>query len=227
MSGQSKIELILDWRIPMKHAFKGIIILLVFASIIFAQQGKYTEFKVGLLSPKDAEAGFLGGLAFGRSVDQNLGIALEVDVYKKSYKKEERIDTTGIPDISTTDVMLKFEQSAWMFPIFFQFQYLGEITPALHMKVTAGLGYEFLYASYNDYENKREDSFFFHGFAWHVDAGVSYPLSRASDLFGEVLYHGGKPSKAKKDHNGFPTRTEVDMSGFGLRVGLRVYNFGF
>ena len=58
---------------------------------------------------------------------------------------------------------LKFEQNAWMFPIFFQFQYLGEITPALHMKVTAGLGYEFLYASYNDYENKREDSFFFHG----------------------------------------------------------------
>ena len=213
----------------MKQAFKSMIILFVFASLIFAQQGKYTEFKVGLLGPKDAATGFFGGLTFGRSVDQNLGIALAIDVYKKSYDKEERVDNTdlNIPNLPATDVTLTFEQTSWLFPLFFQFQYLGEITPALHMKVTAGLGYEFLYTSYNDFENKRDDSFFFHGFAWHVDAGVSYPLSRASDLFGEVLYHGGKPSKAKKDHNGFPTRTEVDMSGFGLRIGLRVYNFGF
>ncbi|MBN1406305.1 MAG: hypothetical protein JW956_00865 [Calditrichaceae bacterium] len=212
----------------MKHTFKSVLVLFMLTSIVFAQ-GKYTEFKVGLLGPKDAATGFFGGLTFGRSVDQNLGIALEIDVYKKSYDKEEKIDTTGldIPHLPTTDVMQTFEQNAWLFPIFFQFQYLGEITPVFHMKVTAGLGYEFLYTSYNDYENKREDSFFFHGFAWHIDAGVSYPLSRASDFFGEILYHGGTPSKDKKDRNGFPMRTEVDMSGLGFRVGLRVYNFGF
>lgn len=210
----------------MKHLCKSIVILIFLTSII-AAQGKYTEFKVGLLNPKDAATGFFGGLTFGRSVDQNLGIALEVDVYKKSYKKEEEIDTTQIHNISTTDVMLTFEQNAWLFPIFFQFQYLSEITPVIHLKVTAGLGYEFLYTNYNDFENKRKDSFFFHGFAWHVDAGVSYPLSRASDFFGEILYHGGSPSKDKKNQNGFPIRTEMDMSGFGLRVGLRVYNFGF
>lgn len=212
----------------MKTLIKISIVFMFLGSSVFAQ-AKYTEFKVGLLGPKDAATGFFGGLTFGRSIDQNLGIALELDVYKKSYDKEEKIDTTGlnIPHVQTNDIMQTFKQNAWLFPIFFQFQYLGELTPVLHLKVTAGLGYEFLYTSYNDFVNKREDSFFFHGFAWHVDAGASYPLSRASDFFGEILYHGGSPSKNKKDHNGFPVRTEVNMSGLGFRIGLRVYNFGF
>ncbi len=210
----------------MKHLCKSIAILIFLTSVVSAQ-GKYTEFKVGLLGPKDAATGFFGGLTLGRSVDQNLGIALEFDVYKKSYKKEEEIDTTQIHNISTRDVMLTFEQNAWLFPVFFQFQYLSDLTSVIHLKITAGLGYEFLYTNYNDFENNRDDSFFFHGFAWHADVGVSYPLSRASDFFGEILYHGGSPSKDKKDRNGFPIRTEMDMSGFGLRVGLRVYNFGF
>lgn len=210
----------------MKLFIKSLMVLIILVTSIYAQ-GKYTEFKAGLLGPKDAETGFFGGIQFGRAIDQNLGLGIEFDVYKKSYNKEEKIDTTEYAGVPGTTIMRTFEQSAWMFPVFFQFQYLGEITPVLHLKVTAGLGYEFLYTNYNDYELNREESYFFHGFAWHVDLGVSYPLSRASDIFGEVLYHGGKPSKSEEDNNGFPIRTETDMSGIGFRIGLRVYNFGF
>lgn len=209
----------------MRSIIKCLMILVILSTSIFAQ-GKYTEFKVGLLGPKDAANGFFGGITLGRLIDQNLGIGIEFDVYKKSYDKEEEIDTT-YAGFSGTEIMRTFEQSAWMFPIFFQFQYLGELTPVLHLKVTAGLGYEFLFTSYKDYETGADDNFFFHGFAWHVDVGASYPLSRASDFFGEILYHGGNPSKSEKDRNGFPIRTEMDMSGLGFRIGLRVYNFGF
>lgn len=209
----------------MKSLFKGILILFVLTSIVFAQ-GKYTEFKVGLLNPKITETGFLGGLTFGRSIDQNLGMGIEVDIFKKSYKRDEEVDTT-LAGYNGTENILTFEQSAWLFPLFFQFQYLGEITPVLHIKVTAGLGYEFLYTNYQDYETGDDEGYFFHGFAWHIDVGASYPLSRASDLFGEIVYHGGTPSKSENDKAGFPRRTEMDMSGFGLRIGLRVYNFGF
>ncbi|MEJ2543549.1 MAG: hypothetical protein P8Y99_05730 [Calditrichaceae bacterium] len=89
----------------MKRTIKSILILFALTSIVFAQ-GKYTEFKVGLLGPKDAETGFFGGLTFGRSVDQNLGIALAIDVYKKSYNKEERVDNKdlNIPNLPATDV---------------------------------------------------------------------------------------------------------------------------
>ena len=209
----------------MKFIIKNLMILIILTSSIYAQ-GKYTEFKVGLLSPKSTATGFLGSITLGRSIDQNLGIGIEFDVYNKSYDKEEAIDTT-LAGYDGSESILTFEQNAWMFPIFLQFQYLGELTPVLHIKVTAGLGYEFLFTNYKDYENGDEEGYFFHGFAWHVDVGASYPLSRASDIFGEILYHGGSPSKSEDDIAGFPTRTEMDMSGLGFRIGLRVYNFGF
>jgi hypothetical protein len=209
----------------MKLIIKSVMILIVLSGTIFAQ-GKYTEFKVGILGPKDTPTGFFGGINFGRSIDQNLGLGLEVDVYKKGYTKEEKIDTAqaGFP---AQIVRQTFDQSAWMFPVFLQFQYLGEMMPSLHLKVTAGLGYELLFTNYQDYETGADENYFFHGFAWHVDVGTSYPLSRASDIFAEVLYHGGKPSKSEEDRNGFPIRTEMNMNGLGLRIGLRVYNFGF
>lgn len=206
------------------------IVAIVFSLILVIQvfsQTKYTEFKVGLLAPSDAKTGFYGGIQLSRAIDQNLGIGIQFDVYRKSFNKEEKIDSTTAPPLPTTTIQRTFEQNTWLFPIFFNFQFLGEITREINFKVTAGLGYEFLWANYNDFEKNQEKDYFFHGFAWHVDLGASYPLSRASDLFGEVTYHSSKPSKEEKEINGFPTRTEVNMSGLGFRIGLRVYNFGF
>jgi hypothetical protein len=210
----------------MRSKITALLSILLFTSLAFSQT-KYTEFKVGLLSPADAKTGFYGSMQLGRAIDRNLGIGIEFNVYKKSFNKEEQIDSTNTPALPTTTIQRTFEQNTWLFPIFVNFQYLGQITREINFKVTAGLGYEFLWANYNDFENDQEKDYFFNGFAWHVDLGASYPLSRASDLFGEVTYHSGKPSKDEKKVNGFPTRTEVDMSGLGFRIGLRVYNFGF
>lgn len=200
----------------------------IFTMITLTQaQSKYTEFKVGILGPKAAESGFFGGIQVGRAVDQNVGIGIQFDVYKKTYEKEETINDgveNGLP-VNTKQTLL--EQSTWMFPLFFNFQYLGPITRGIDFKVTAGLGYEFLYTKYTNYDENKDKSYFYHGFAWHVDAGASYHLGRASDLFGEVTYHAGKPSRSEDNVNGFPTRTEVDMSGLGFRIGLRIYNLGF
>lgn len=190
-------------------------------------QTKFTEFKVGLLNPKGAKTGFLGGIELGRAVDQNVGIGIELDVYKKTYDKEEKISEGIENGLPVTTIRTTLEQNTWMFPLLFNFQYVGPISGGVDFKVTAGLGYEFLYTSYKNYEQDKEKSYFFHGFAWHIDAGASYQLSRASDLFGEVVYHGGKPSRSEDNADGFPTRTEVDMSGLGFRIGLRIYNLGF
>lgn len=190
-------------------------------------QIKYTEIKAGLLKPADAQAGFLGGLQLGRAVDESVGIGLEFGVYHKNFNKEEKVDSSVAAGLPTTTIIRTFEQNTWLFPIFFNIQYLGQITKGLHMKVSAGLGYEFLWANYRDFENRRDKTYFFSGFAWNVGAGVSMPIGRASDLFAEVIYHGGKPSKSEKDINGFPARTEVNMNGLGARIGVRLYNFGF
>jgi hypothetical protein len=190
-------------------------------------QSKYTEFKVGLLKPKAAEGGFYGGIQMGRAVDRNVGIGIQLDVYKKTYKKEETVSQGVENGLPVTTIQTTLEQNTWMFPLFFNFQYVGEISKGIDFKATAGLGYEFLYTKYVNFEDDKNKSYFFHGFAWHIDAGVSYQLSRASDLFGELTYHGGKPSRSEDNADGFPTRTEVDMSGIGFRIGLRIYNLGF
>lgn len=190
-------------------------------------QIKYTEIKAGLLKPADAKAGFLGGLQFGRAVDESIGIGLELGVYHKNFNKEEKVDSSVAAGLPTTTIIRTFEQNTWLFPLFFNIQYLGQITKGLHMKVSAGLGYEFLWANYRDFKSRAEKGYFFSGFAWNVGAGVSLPVGRASDLFAEVIYHGGKPSKSEKDINGFPARTEVNMNGLGIRIGVRLYKFGF
>lgn len=207
--------------------------MIIFAVILFfsqvvSGQTKFSEFKAGLINPKDAKAGFYGGVNLGRSVDENVGVSLAIDVYRKSYDKEteivKEVETGGV---TKTTKVKDFEQSTTMLPLFFQIHYQGPITQIFNLRASAGIGYELLWNSWTDYENDEDGLSFFHGFGWHADLGATYPLSRASDIFAEVFYHGGKPSKDEGKKEGQPIYQEVDMSGIGFRVGMRIYNFGF
>lgn len=211
----------------MQRIFRILILCLSLVGQLFSQN-KMTEFNVGLLGPSDAEGGFFGGVSMGRMVDEKIGISLGLHFYRSSYTKESKIgtrDNTG--QVVTSETATELDQSATLIPLFFQLHYTGAITQSLDLKVTAGLGYEFLWNSVTKFEDNIDRTDFFSGFGWQVAAGVSLPISSASDFYGEVLYHGGAPSKdAGKTEEGFPVRTEVDMSGLGIRIGLRLYNFG-
>jgi len=190
---------------------------------------RITEFSVGMLVPADAEKGFYGGLNMGRMVDENVGVSFGFNVYRSSYNKKSQIgekDNTGQIVVSTKQYEL--QQSATALPLFFQLHYVGQITPSLDLKVTGGIGYELLWNSITNYVTQEDDTQFFSGFAWHLGAGVSIPISRAADFYGEAFYHGGVPSQdGGKTVEGLPVISEVDMSGLGLRVGVRLYGFGF
>jgi hypothetical protein len=115
-----------------------------------------------------------------------------------------------------------------MVPVYFQLHYVGGLSQALQLRISAGVGYAFLWNNFTNYETEEDKTQFFHGFAWNVAAGVSHPLSRASDVFGEIVYYSGKPSRdAGETEIGLPVRSEIDMSGIGLRFGIRIYGFGF
>jgi hypothetical protein len=191
-------------------------------------QNKMTEFNVGILAPTDAESGFFGGINLGRMVDEKIGISLGIHVYHSSYTKESKVgEDDGSGQIVISQTATELDQSATLIPLLFQLHYTGPITQALDLKVTAGLGYEFLWNSINNFKEGKERTDFFSGFGWQVAAGISIPISSASDFYGEVLYHGGTPSSDEgKTQEGLPLRTEVDMSGLGIRIGLRLYTFG-
>lgn len=211
----------------MKRISIILILFLIAATTLFAQT-KFTELKVGLLNPSNAQTGFLGSLAVGRAVDENIGLGFSLDVYRRSYTKNEEVSETQVGNVITKTERTDLDQSTTLIPLFFQLTYQGPVMPMLNVRVTGGLGYELLWNSYTNYKTKEDDTQFFSGFGWHLDAGVSYPLSRKSDIFAELLYHGGTPSRDQgKTDEGAPIHSEIDMGGLGFRIGMRIYNLGF
>ncbi len=211
----------------MKTVHRAIWTLLIFAGFIMADN-RMTEFKAGYLGPEDAKGGFFGGINLGRMVDENVGISFGMDFYHSSYTKDTkiRVEDQGQGDI--TVVAREVDQSMTAIPLFFNLNYVGPVSPALDLKVTGGVGYELLWNSVTKYEENIDKTKFFSGFAWHISAGVSMPISRASDFFGELVYHHSTPSRDQGETElGLPVRSEIRMSGLGFRVGLRIYNFGF
>lgn len=190
-------------------------------------QGKMTEFSAGLLNPKDAESGFYGGINLGRMVDENIGVSLGIHVYRSSYTKEDTYRKNKDGQVEISETTTRLDQSATLIPVLFQLHYTGPITQSLDLKVTVGAGYELLWNSVTNFELGKDGTEFFSGFGWNVGAGVSLPISRASDFYSEVFYHGGTPSRDRgKTDQGLPVRSEIDMGGLGIRIGLRLYTFG-
>ena len=205
------------------------ILIIIFISASTFAQGSFTDFKIGLLMPSDAETGFIGGIGMGKMVDENIGAGFELNYYGKTYTKDEEVGydpgTSGTPGATT--IVTQIENSTTMIPIMFNLVLLTQAGPNFDLRFTGGVGYELLWVNENNYEQNVDETRFYSGFAWQIGAGASIPMSRNSDIFGEALYHGGSPSKDKGTEIGLPVREEVDMSGFMFRLGIRLYNFGF
>jgi len=211
----------------MRNILTVLIIVLISAGA-FAQGG-FTDLKVGLLMPSDAETGFIGSLGMGKMVDEKIGAGFEISYYGKTFTKETKVaddpGTSGTTGSSTYATQI--ENSTTMIPIMFNIILLAQTGPNFDLRFTGGVGYELLWVNENNYQQNVEETRFYSGFAYELGAGASIPMSRNSDIFAEALYHGGSPSKDKGTEVGLPVREEVDMFGFMFRLGIRLYNFGF
>lgn len=211
----------------MQKVLIVMVMSLFFVTSVFAQ-GKMTEFNAGLLGPKDAKSGFYGGVNFGRMVDERVGISVGVHVYYSSYTKSSKVGENVNGQIVISQEATELDQSATLIPIYFQLHFVGPVSKSLDLKVTGGVGYELLWSSVTNFQKKIDGTQFFSGFGWNIGAGISLPVSRASDFYGELFYHGGSPSRDEgKTEEGLPVTSEINMNGIGFRVGLRIYNFGF
>ena len=204
-----------------------LIILFLFCTSLLAQD-KYFELHGGVLIPKDAKTGFIGGVCFGRMVDQSVGWGIEVNYYRKSYTEEDIYKLPVEGQVEPRIVEIKAENSTTMLPVYFKLSLLTQIASGLDLRLSGGLGYEFMWNSVTDHEQDIDESHYYSGFTWLAGAGLSMPVSGATDLFAEVNYHGGSPSRdAGETAEGYPVRTEVRMSGFMIRGGIRLYSIGF
>ena len=208
---------------------KYIIAVVIFLSgtALIAQE-KMVEFHAGVLIPKDAKTGFIGGASFGRMVDQSVGWAIEVNYYRRSYTKETTYKQPVEGDVEPVTVVTEAENATTMLPVYLKLVLLTQIAPGLDLRLAGGAGYEFMWNSVTDHKQNIDQSNFYTGFTWLAGAGLSMPISGATDLFTEVNYHSGSPSRnSTETAEGLPVRTEVRMSGFMIRGGIRLYSIGF
>ncbi len=211
----------------MKKLLQFLIFIFLLINCAFAQKS-FTDFKAGLLMPADAKTGFLGGVGFGKMVDENIGAGFEIGIYSKSYTEETTVDTNRTGNVDPVTYRTEIENSTIMIPLMFHLVYITQAGSNFDIRFTAGVGYELMWNSENNYKDGYEDTRFYSGFAWQIGAGASIPISRNADFFGEALYHGGSPSRDEGETAlGLPERSEVDMSGMIFRLGIRLYNFGF
>jgi hypothetical protein len=203
------------------------IIIFVLSSLALAQV-KFTDFKVGFLVPSDAKTGFMGGVNIGRNLDENIGTSIGIDVFRRSYIKETEIAEFDIGEGRVTEVAREIDQSITIIPLTFQLHYTGGLPQSIQLKFSGGIGYAMLWNNITNFITKEDKSQFFHGFIWNLSGGASFPLSRASDLFGELYYSNSSPSRdAGETNEGLPVRSEINMSGIGFRIGIRLYGLGF
>ena len=173
-----------------------IILILSLSAVIFAQ-GSFTDFKIGLLIPSDAETGFIGGIGFGKMVDDKVGAGLEISYYGKTFSKETNVaNDPGVPGAPPTQtIATEIENSTTLIPIMFNIVLVTQVGPNFDLRFTGGVGYELLWVNENNYQQNIDETRFYSGFAWQVGAGASIPMSRNSDIFAEAVYLGGTPSK--------------------------------
>ena len=207
----------------MKKQYLLSMIVLFTACSVYGQNGIF-ELKGGALFPQGTETGIIIGLGYGRMLDENIGWTFEADYFWRTYTKETTVKID--PGMATeTTIATEIENSTKMLPVMAQLIYLTKIAPNLDLRLSAGLGYAFLRNTEANYLIDVEKSNFYSGFAWQIGGGISIPISRTADFYGELNYFSSNPSKdAGETASGLPQYTEIDMSGLMVRVGVRIYN---
>jgi hypothetical protein len=201
--------------------------LIIFTSFLFSQD-KSTEFHIGFLIPKAAKTGFIGGINLGRTIDENISWAVEFNYYGKSYKKETAVAEYDEGSGTVQETLTEIENSITMLPVYFKLIFNTPVSSKLDMRIGGGIGYEVLWNKENNYIDHVHKTRFYHGFTWQIGLGASTQLSRASDLFIDLIYHNGSPSRSEGETiEGLPIRKEVNMSGIIFRIGIRIFSIGF
>lgn len=207
----------------MKKRNVLVITILIAATSVYSQNTIF-ELKGGALFPEGTEMGVTIGLGVGRMLDENIGWSFEADYFWRTYTKETTVKIDEGTATETT-IATEIENSTKMLPLLGKLIYLTQIAPDLDLRVSGGLGYAFLWNTESNYLINAEKSNSYSGFAWEIGAGISIPISRAADFYGELNYFSSKPSRDEGETaNGLPQRTEIDMSGLMVRVGIRIYN---
>ncbi len=205
-----------------KHGLITIALILMLTAA--AQAQSVIKIKIGTFNPKDAKAGFIGGISTGRQVDERVDFGIGADLFIRKFTQETSVgsvDSLGqiTPEVTQTEI----SYSMYGLPIMVHIDV--RILPNAIVIPYAGIagGYELLFSREANYLEDKKDNRLYGGFGWQATVGAEYPFGSASAILGEILYNGCTLSRSQgSSEAGFPLHEELDFSGLGFRLGFRL-----
>lgn len=203
---------------------KLFVVVLLFGMSLAQDRLEYSEFRLGSLSPADADAGLYLSASSGKMFDANLGYNFEIGLYTSSYQKQER---TPNPNQNAGDIIsIPFEQSTTYLPVLVKFNFVDELNERFLFKSDIGVGYGFLWNGETNYVTDTDESYFFSGFIYQLGADVGMQISSTGSIYLGVMYNGGELKGDSREIAGLPTFNVKDMSGLGYRLTVRIDGLG-
>jgi hypothetical protein len=185
-----------------------------------------TQIHGGIFDPTDNfSTGFNAGFRIGPQVDPHVQIGLALDWWHKGESERVDLGSFPVPGGSGTEQLIVSRSSLDLVPILAFVQLSGDENLPIIPYVGAGLGYEFLFLSADDYLSGVSYDETFGGFGWQIWGGAGIPLSGRTRINGEVFYNGaevGSDMDIYVPDLGYwaTVRDVLNMDGIGMRVGL-------
>ncbi|MGE5435984.1 MAG: outer membrane protein [Syntrophothermus sp.] len=206
------------------------LLLIVISCSAFAQDGS-AAFKLGFFNPADADAGFIIGYEGTHRVDENFYIGWSFDWFHRNYTDKKLVSDYNqvYPGQGGEVNELRAKTNIHDLPLMFVLKAEFPVAPRTSAYGTGGFGAEILLINYRNFQNPEQDDFHAaFAFNWRIGAGMSYAISRRSDIFGEITYHSSVPSweyqiEDPLTHVKRTYEREFDMSGMMLRIGYRFF----
>jgi len=183
------------------------------------------QIHIGFFHPIDNfSTGFDGGFRVGPQLDPHIQVGLAMDWWHRSDNRVLDLGTVEAPGGTASQELILSESSANLVPILFFVQVSGNENMSVIPYGGAGVGYEWLFLSANNYLTRESFDQTFDGLGWRVWVGAGLPLDWSVRLNGEVFFNVCEVSSEMDvnitDYGRATVRDVIKMNGVGMRLGL-------
>ena len=198
-----------------------LVVFLLGAGAAFGDKEKAFSFRVGYISPENAEPGVAIGGSFGSSFNDIVSLGLGTDVYWRNFTRDTQVAESVVNGVTVSTVQREVQYSTLILPIMAELNLKIPIVWNFSLFGDGGIGFDFLRTKVQNYQDNVSEIKWYAGFAWLAGGGVMYKIGNDTDLYFEAFYKHSNVRRGLDDATEYlPTFEEVDLSGFGLRLGI-------
>lgn len=182
-----------------------------------------SQLHVGWFDPDGGQDGrFDIGIRGGPMLDENLQLGLGVDwIHETEHVSSVTTSTIGPGGIPIEVKQDLARASVNMFPVMGFVQFSAPDDLSIIPYFGAGVGYQVLVLSGDDFTTGRSFEGTFSGWGWQLWGGAGLPLGGRTRLNGEVFVNGAELGRDALDEiTGAQVHETVSGDGMGLRVGV-------